>query len=107
MHFTLKTNPLRRAELDEFVACYNPEHRHERKETWSEKNPEGRWRCFSYDEIVKRDKLNLDIFWLKDKSLEDSENLPEPDVLAQEITDDLQTALEQFSAIAAELKSEA
>jgi len=56
---------------------------------------------------VKRDKLNLDIFWLKDKSLEDSENLPEPDVLAQEITDDLQTALEQFSAVAAELKSRA
>ena len=70
-------------------------------------NSEGRWRCFDYDEIVKRDKLNLDIFWLKDKSLEDSENLPEPDVLAQEITDDLQTALEQFSAVSAELKSKA
>ena len=105
MHFTLKTNPLRRADLDEFVACYNPDNRHERQQTWSEQNSEGRWRCFSHDEIVKRDKLNLDIFWLKDKSLEDSENLPEPDVLAQEITDDLQTALEQFSAIAAELKS--
>jgi len=64
----------------------------------------GRWRSFSYNEIVKRDKLNLDIFWHKDKSLEDSDNLPEPDVLAQEITDDLQTALEQFTAIAAELK---
>jgi type I restriction enzyme M protein len=65
---------------------------------------EGRWRCFTYDEISKRDKMNLDIFWLKDKSLEDSDNLPEPDVLAQEIADDLQTALEQFSAIASELK---
>jgi type I restriction enzyme M protein len=54
---------------------------------------------------VKRDKLNLDIFWLRDKSLEDSDNLPEPDILAQEITDDLQTALEQFGAIAAELKA--
>ena len=54
--------------------------------------------------IAKRDKMNLDIFWLKDKSLEDSANLPEPDVLAQEIADDLQTALEQFSAIAAELR---
>ena len=67
-------------------------------------NPDRRWHCFSYDEIAKRDKMNLDVFWLKDKSLEDSENLPEPDVLAQEIADDLQTALEQFSAIAAELK---
>jgi type I restriction enzyme M protein len=60
--------------------------------------------CFGYEELLKRDKLNLDIFWLKDKSLEDSENLPEPDVLAQEIADDLQTALDQFSAIAAELR---
>lgn len=61
-------------------------------------------RSFSYEELLKRDKLNLDIFWFKDKSLEDSENLPEPDVLAQEIADDLQTAVEQFAAIAAELK---
>jgi type I restriction enzyme M protein len=104
MHFTLKTNPLKRSDLDEFVACYNPENRHERKENWSAENLDGRWRCFTYDEIAKRDKMNLDIFWLKDKSLEDSENLPEPDVLAQEIADDLQTALEQFSAIANELK---
>jgi type I restriction enzyme M protein len=100
MHFTLKTNPLKRADLDEFVACFNPENRHERKEG----PPEGRWRSFAYEELLKRDKLNLDIFWLKDKSLEDSENLPEPDVLAQGIADDLQTALEQFAAIAAELR---
>jgi type I restriction enzyme M protein len=120
MHFTLKTNSLKRSDLDDFVACYNPANRHERKSTWVAKGDsllspppdqgegvigeEGRWRCFSYDEIAKRDKMNLDIFWLKDKSLEDSENLPEPDVLAQEIADDLQTALEQFSAIASELK---
>ena len=100
MHFTLKTNSLRRADLDEFVACSSPENRHERKEG----GPESRWRSFAYEELLKRDKLNLDIFWLRDKSLEDSENLPEPDVLAQEIADDLQTALEQFAAIAAELK---
>ena len=66
----------------------------------------GRWRAFDYEELLKRDKLNLDIFWLRDKSLEDSENLPEPDVLAQEIADDLQTALDQFTAIAAELRRE-
>ena len=104
MHFTLKTNSLRRSDLDEFVACYHPENRHERKENYSAESSDGRWRCFTYDEIAKRDKMNLDIFWLKDKSLEDSENLPEPDVLAQKIADDLQTALEQFSAIANELK---
>jgi len=105
MHFTLKENPLKRADLDDFVACYNPENRHKRTATWSEAKPEGRWRCFEYDELAKRDKLSLDIFWLKDKSLEDSDNLPEPDVLAQEITDDLQTAIDQFATVAGALRS--
>ncbi len=104
IHHTLKTKPLKRSDLDEFVACYHPENRHERKPTWSEANPEGRWRCFSSEELAKRDKLNLDIFWIKDKSLEDADSLPEPDVLAQEIADDLQTALELFGAIANELR---
>jgi type I restriction enzyme M protein len=104
MHFTLKTKPLRRADLDEFVGCFNPDNRHRRRQTWADKDPEGRWRCFDYEELAKRDKLNLDIFWLKDRSLEDAEGLPEPDVLAQEIADDLQTALEQFSEIAEGLK---
>ncbi len=99
MHFTLKTNSLQRSDLDEFVKCYNPENRHRRRQTWSEKNQEGRWRSFDFEELIKRDKVNLDIFWLKDKSLEDSDDLPDPDVLAQEIVDDMQTALEQFSAV--------
>ncbi|CAJ3666751.1 adenine-specific DNA-methyltransferase [Burkholderia pseudomallei] len=103
MHFTLKTNPLKRANLDEFVECFNAENRHEREATWGEAQPDGRWRYFDYDELVKRDKTNLDIFWLKDESLEDGENLPEPAVLAQEIADDLTAALEQFSAVAARL----
>ena len=68
------------------------------------KKLDGRWRSFDYDEIIKRGKANLDIFWLKDDSLEDSENLLEPVLLAQEIVDDLQTALESFASIAAELK---
>ena len=104
MHFTQKTNPLKRADLDEFVKCFNPDNRHERKPTWSEKKPEGRWRAFDYDELVKRDKVSLDIFWLRDESLEDSDDLPEPDVLAQEIADDLQTAADQFGSIAAVLR---
>jgi type I restriction enzyme M protein len=103
-HFTLKTNPLQRADLDEFVACFNPAVRHERQPTWSEAAPEGRWRAFGYDELVARDKASLDIFWLKDKDLEDMESLPEPDVLAQEIAEDLRTALEQFNEIAEGLK---
>ncbi|MCS5696952.1 class I SAM-dependent DNA methyltransferase [Desulfofundulus thermocisternus] len=104
MHFTLKTNPLKRSDLDEFVECFNPDNRYDRKETWSPDNPDGRWRCFDYEEIIKRDKVNLDITWIKDKSLEDSEDLPEPEVLAREIADDLQEAWEQFSFIAHELE---
>jgi type I restriction enzyme M protein len=102
-HFTLKTNPLQRGDLDEFVACHHAENRHERTPTRSEAAPQGRWRPYSYDEIVKRDKCSLDIFWLKDESLEDSENLPDPDVIAAEIIEDLKAALEQFAEIHADL----
>ena len=102
-HFTLKTNPLKRADLDEFVACYNPANRHARTATWSEATPEGRWRSYPYEELVQRDKCSLDIFWLRDESLEDSENLPPPDVIAAEIVEDLRAALEQFAEIQADL----
>ena len=95
-HFTLKTNPLRREHLDEFVACYNPANRHERAES-------ERFRAFSYDELMKRDKASLDTFWLRDESLEDSDNLPAPEVIAAEIVEDLQAALDQFAQIAADL----
>jgi type I restriction enzyme M protein len=88
---------LKRTDLDDFVSCYNPKNRHERK-------PADRFRSFSYEELTKRDKLNLDIFWLKDDSLEDSANLPPPDVIAAEIVEDLQAALAQFAEIASDLK---
>jgi type I restriction enzyme M protein len=103
-HFTLKTNPLTRPDLAEFVVCYAPENRAKRVATWSEANPEGRWRAFGYEELVARDKASLDIFWLKDKDLEDLESLPEPDVLAEEIAEDLRTALEQFNGLAEGLR---
>ena len=92
-HFTLKMKPLRRCDLDEFVACYRPGERHKRRPTWSEDDPDGRWRAYDYEELAGRDKLNLDLSWLKDRSLEDSENLPEPEVLAAEIAEDLRSAL--------------
>jgi type I restriction enzyme M protein len=98
-NFTLKTNPLERANLDEFVGCCNPKNRHERTPTWSEDSPEGRWRVYTYDELMARDKVNLDIFWLRDESLEDSASLLDPDVLALEIVEELQAALAQFSGI--------
>ena len=103
VHHTLKQNPLSRADLDNFVACFNPANRHERTPTWSEDSPNGRWRAYTLDEIMARDKVNLDIFWLRDESLEDSENLPDPDVLAAEIVADLEAALEQFHLIIEDL----
>ena len=103
-HFTLKMKPLRRADLDDFVTCYRPGERHGRKPTWSPEDEGGRWRAFEYDELARRDKLNLDLLWLRDRALEDGENLPEPEVLAAEIVEDLHAALEAFQAIAGELE---
>jgi type I restriction enzyme M protein len=97
-HFTLKENSLKRSDLDDFVACYHPENRHERTES------EG-FKSFSYEDLLKRDKFNLDIFWLKDESLEDSANLLPPEVIAEEIVEDLQAALEQFSLIESDLRN--
>lgn len=106
MDLTLKTNPLSKDDLKEFIACYNPDNRNKRKANWSDKNPEGRWRQFTYEELIARDKVNLDIFWQRDDSLEDSANLPNPDVLAIEIVEDLKSALTQFEGIAEELGGE-
>jgi type I restriction enzyme M protein len=102
-HFTLKTKQLARADLDEFVECYNPENREDRTETWSEENPDGRWRCYDYDLLMSRDKANLDIFWLRDESLDDAASLEDPDLIAADIIEDLQTALDEMSLIYADL----
>lgn len=91
-HFTLKTNPLRYEDLQDFIKCYNTGNRHNRKET-------ERFRAFTYEELMQRDKVSLDIFWLKDENLEDSENLSEPDLLARDIAENLESALEQFDNI--------
>ena len=102
-HFTLKTKRMARADLDEFVECYRPGSRQTREATWSEETPEGRWRPYSYDEITSRDKVSLDLFWLRDESLEDSANLPDPHILAQEIADDLRSALGQIEDVLSDL----
>lgn len=100
IHHTLKKKPMRFEDLAQFIACYNPANRHERKETWDEeKNPEGRWRKYSYDDLVSRDKTSLDVFWLKDKSLTDLDNLPEPDDLAEEIIENLEAGLNSFREV--------
>lgn len=104
IHHTQKKKPLRPDDLKEFIDCYNPLDRHKRKELWNEqKNPEGRWRKFSYEQIVARDKTSLDIFWLKDKSLADLDNLPEPEVLAEEIVQNIEAALNSFREVASGL----
>ena len=104
IHFTLKQNPMSDADLRDFVSCYNPVSRHKRRETYSKKNPDGRWRKFSVDEILKRDKTSLDIFWIKDKSLADLDNLPDPETLADDIIENLQSALESFQELKKQLK---
>ncbi len=93
-HFTLKQNPLRRQHLQEFVDCY----RGERVES-------GRLRAFGHDELIARDKVNLDLSWLRDDSLEDLDNLPAPEVIAREIVEDLTAALAEFEAVAAALEA--
>lgn len=97
LHFTLKEHALKRSDLDDFITSYNSPDRSKRVEN-------DRFKKFSYEEMLNRDKVNLDIFWIKDESLEDSANLPDPDVIAAEIADDLQAALDQFAVIAADLK---
>ncbi|HLS29160.1 MAG TPA: hypothetical protein VK041_10950 [Opitutales bacterium] len=95
---------MRFEDLADFIQCYNPANRHQRKETWdAEKNPEGRWRKFDRAELVARDKTSLDLFWLKDQSLADLDNLPEPEDLAEEIIENIEAGLANFRAVAAAL----
>ncbi len=100
VHHTLKKKPLTEADLEDFVQAYNPKNIHQRNETWSDENPDGRWRKFTYDEVIARDKTSLDIFWIKDQSLTDLDNLPDPDVLALEIADTLESAFASFKELA-------
>jgi type I restriction enzyme M protein len=100
IHHTLKQKPMRFEHLAEFIECYRPKNRHKRKATWNaENNPEGRWRKYTYDELIARDKTSLDVFWLKDKGLTDLDNLPEPDTLAEEIIENLEAGLASFRAV--------
>ena len=104
IHHTLKKKPMRLEHLQEFIACYNPQNRHDRKESWKpETIPQGRWRQYDYKEILARDKTSLDIFWLKDKSLADLDNLPDPENLAEEIIENIEAGLNSFREIASSL----
>jgi type I restriction enzyme M protein len=96
-NLTLKNNPLTLSHLQDFIKCYNPENRLERLES-------ERFHRFTYDELVNRDKANLDITWLRDESLEENENLPEPEVIAAEIIDNLRSTLYEFEQLQEELE---
>lgn len=104
IHFTLIQHPMTYSDLEDFIKCYNPTNRYDRNETWSEENPDGRFRKYSIDEILKRDKTSLDIFWIKDKALADLDNLPSPDELANDIIENLQSALESFQELQSQLE---
>jgi type I restriction enzyme M protein len=107
VHHTLKKKPLRFEDLSDFINCYNPSNRHKRKPTWdAEKNLNGRWRKFTYGDLIARDKTNLDVFWLKDKSLTDLDTLPEPDELAEEIIENLEAGLNNFREVLAGLNGQ-
>jgi type I restriction enzyme M protein len=100
IHHTLKKKPMRYEHLADFIKCYNPQNPSKRVEAWHpENNPDGRWRKYDYEELVARDKTSLDIFWLKDKSLTDLDNLPEPDDLAEEIIENLEAGLNSFREV--------
>ena len=106
IHHTLKRKPMRAEDLADFITCYNAADRHKRKETWyPEKSPEGRWRKFTHAEILARDKTSLDTFWLKDKSLADLDNLPDPKDLGEEIVENIEAGLNNFRAVLAALGS--
>ena len=93
-----------RAALDEFVSLYKPGAINQRQPTWNEQTPDGRWRCYELEDLLARDKISLDLFWLKDDSLLDSDNLPEPDVIASEIAEDLRSVLEQMEEMLGDLE---
>ncbi len=100
VHHTLKKTPLTYEHLADFIACYKPTDRHKRKATWNlEKNLEGRWRKFTLEEILSRDRTSLDITWIKDTSLSDSDSLPDPADIARDLVEDLEAGLESFRLV--------
>jgi len=96
-HFTLKQNPITYEDFEDFIECYKPGNRGAREET-------ERFKKYDYEELLERDNVSLDVTWLQDDSLQDVEDLPEPEVLANDITENLQAALDQFEQVQNELQ---
>ena len=102
-HVTLKSNPIQRSDLDEFVKCFKPGEVGRRRGTWSSKKQSGRWRSFDYDNLTQQNECNLDITWLREE-VDGGQEMLDPATLASEIVYDLQAALAQFEAIAEDLE---
>lgn len=102
---TLATNPLKRSDLDDFVACYNADNIAARKETWSEENPNGRWKKFTYDELVSRTNTGLDITWIKNDEDEFKDySLQQLFGLVKEKSGNIATAVTELETLIAEIK---
>lgn len=101
MHFTLKQRPLRLDDLADFIQAYESADRSARRET-----EDGRFKRFTYEELITRDKVNLDVVWLEDPALDDADSLLAPERIAEEIVDELQAALVEFEAIVEALGGE-
>lgn len=99
IHHTLKKYPLQFEHLKSFLECYHSKDRQKTLETWNDKNLFGRFRKYTYNELIARDKVNFDVIWLKDDSFVDLESLPEPEMMAQEIIDSLESTLNSFREI--------
>jgi type I restriction enzyme M protein len=99
VHHTPKKNPLQYESLRNFVDSYSALDLTKRKETWSEKNPDGRWRKFKYSDLIQLDKVNLDITWIKDSESIDFENLPDPDYIVNDIIENIESAIRTFKTI--------
>ena len=106
IHHTLKKKPLRYEHLADFIRCYHPPNRHLRAAAWHPQDaPDGRWRSYRYDEIVARDKTSLDLFWLKDESVTNPDDLPAPEDLAARIIEHLEAGLDSFRKVLSDLQS--
>ncbi|MBU8882221.1 type I restriction-modification system subunit M [Kaistella sp. DKR-2] len=99
IHHTPKNNQITFKHLSDFIENYKVGSENEREESWSVNNLNGRWRKYPYKEIIERDKTNLDILWLKDDNLIDLDNLPDPEVLIDDIIENIESALVNFRTI--------
>ena len=103
----MATNKLERHHLDDFVSCYNPDNIAERHETYNtETNPSGRWRRYTIDEIMARDKTSLDITWIRQGDEEDNRTLAELMTDIEEKSQNISKAVAELKKLLADIKED-